>query len=90
MSAYQTKMIVFGGMRLERYCSGKLLIAETDPRTVQEQKAELHYIQNVKEQVGRNAFERVAKATMVLQRVRPAAGDTSTLQSDEARDSFRG
>lgn len=90
MSAYQTKMIVFGGMRLERYCSGKLLIAETDPRTVQEQKAELHYIQNVKEQVGRNAFERVAKATMVLQRVRPAAGDTSTLQSDEPRDSFRG
>lgn len=89
ISAYQTKIIIFGGMRQERYCSGKLLIAETDPRIVQEQKVELEYIHSVREQVGKNAFERVAKATMVLQRVRHGAGDTSTLQSDEPRESFR-
>lgn len=70
LCTFQSKMIVFGGMRVDRYCSSKLLVAETDVPTVREQKAELDYIRSVKDQMGRNAFDRVAKATMVSNRAR--------------------
>lgn len=87
---YQSKMIVFGGMRAGRYCSGKLFIAETDPRVASEQKLELEYIQNIQEQVGRNAFERVAKATMIAKKARSPIADVASSQGDDGRESIRG
>lgn len=65
MAAFHTKMVIFGGMRINKYCSGKVVIAETDPQVVKEQEAELKYIQNMRETMGRNAFERVNRAALV-------------------------
>ena len=67
-SVVHTKLIIFGGMRTDSYCSGKLLMAETDPATILEEREELRYIQGVKELMGRRAFERVTKATMISSR----------------------
>lgn len=66
-----SQVIIFGGLRLEEYCSGKLVLLELDPQTVHEKKIEYVYIKSMQEAAGTKAFRALAQSYLVQPRNSP-------------------
>ena len=68
VAASGSQVIIFGGLRLEEYCSGKLVLLELDPQTVQEKKEEFSYIKSLQQATGSRAFLALAQSNLVQTR----------------------
>ena len=68
VAASGSQVIIFGGLRLEEYCSGKLVLLELDPQMVQEKKEEFAYIKSLQQATGSKAFRALANTHLVQPR----------------------